>query len=287
MGHPDQLAAPERAKLSPTGHAPGRDRLPGGHPGLRMLCVDKDRSICAEGEPATFCYRVLGGCVRMVKLMDDGRRQVTEFLLPGGLLGLDTFEAYDLTAEAVIPTVLRRYRRAAVEAMADRDPAVARGLRSFAALRLREAWERMTLLGRKTAMERIASFLLEMTVRIPCTSHDHMTLPMGRADIADHLGLTTETICRALCCLRQDGTIGTSSGVDGARVTIRDPTTLRALALAAPAGARGERGSDAKDDPLAPIDALRPSQHEGCLGRERPDSQGRRPSATATVLARA
>ena len=171
--------------------------------------------------------------------------------------------------------------------MADRDPAVARGLRSFAALRLREVWERMTLLGRKTAMERIASFLLEMTVRIPRTSHDHMTLPMGRADIADHLELTTETICRALSCLRQDGTIGTSSGVDGARVTIRDPTTLRALALAAPAGARGERGSDAKDDPLAPIDALRPSQHEGCDGRERPDNQGRRPSATATVLARA
>ena len=91
MGHPDQLAAPERAKLSPTGHAPGRDRLPGGHPGLRMLCVDKDRSICARGEPATFCYRVPRGCVRMVKLMEDGRRQVTEFLLPGDLLGLDTF----------------------------------------------------------------------------------------------------------------------------------------------------------------------------------------------------
>ena len=282
--HPDQFAAPERVKLLPTGNIADQGWLAGGSLGVRTLCLNKDQSIYAEGEPATFCYRILAGCVRMVKLMEDGRRQITEFLLQGDLLGLDTLEAYDLTAEAVIPTVLRRYKRAAVDALADRDPAVARGLRGFAVLRLREAWDRMTLLGRKTAMERIASFLLEMTVRIPRAGHDHMTLPMGRADIADHLGLTTETVCRVLRCLRQDGTIDTSRGADGARITVRDPVTLRALAFAAPTGARRERRRDADGDPLAPIDACG-SQPQGGLGWERPDSRGPLISTVAAFLA--
>ena len=177
---------------------PGEDRLETASSSARTLGVAKDQPIYAEGDPAEFCYRVLGGCVRMVKLMDDGRRQVTEFLLPGDMLGLDTLDAYDLTAEAVMPTTLRRYRRAAVEALADRDPAVARRLRSFAANSLRQARERMMLLGRKTATERIASFLLEMTDHASSCRRDHVPLPMGRGDIADHLGLTTETVCRVL-----------------------------------------------------------------------------------------
>ncbi len=282
--HSDQFAAPKRMKLLPPCDTADQGSLAGGSVGVRTLCVDKDQSIYAEGEPATFCYRILAGCVRMVRLMEDGRRQITEFLLHGDLLGLDTLEAYDLSAEAVIPTVLRRYTRAAVDALADRDAAVARGLRGFAALRLYRAWDRMTLLGRKTAMERIASFLLEMTARIPRAGHDHMTLPMGRADIADHLGLTTETVCRVLRCLRQDGTIGSSRGVDGARITVRDPVTLRARAFAAPTGPLGDRQRDANGDPLAPIDACG-SQPQGGLGWERPDSRGPLISTVAAFLA--
>lgn len=194
------------------------------------VSVEKEQTIYAEGEPANFCYRIVGGCVRMVKLMEDGRRQVVEFLLPGDLLGLDLLDTYDLSAEAVTPVVLRCYRRGAVEGLADRDPATARRLRMLAAAGLRAAWERMMLLGRKTAVERIASFLLEMTARMPVGGRDRLVLPMGRADIADHLGLTMETVCRVLSCLRQDGTIDTGRSVNGAQVTIRDLSGLRALA---------------------------------------------------------
>jgi CRP/FNR family transcriptional regulator, nitrogen fixation regulation protein len=197
------------------------------------LGVDKEQTIYTEGDPAEFAYRIVGGCVRMVKLMEDGRRQVTEFLLPGDLLGLDQFDTYDLSAEAVTPVVLRSYRRSSVEGLADRDPAIARRLRALAAAGLRAAWERMTLLGRKTAVERIASFLLEMSGRLPAGGTDRLVLPMGRADIADHLGLTMETVCRILSCLRQEGTIATGRSVNGAQVTIRNPPELRALACAA------------------------------------------------------
>ena len=94
--------------------------------------VDKEQTIYTEGDPAEFCYRIVGGCVRRVKLMEDGRRQVVEFLLPGDLLGFDALDTYDLSAEAVTPVVLHCYRRGAVEALADHDPAAARRLRSLA-----------------------------------------------------------------------------------------------------------------------------------------------------------
>ena len=215
--------------------APGRpeaDPLARLEAAATTLSVHKEQTIYTEGDAAEFCYRIVGGCVRMVKLMEDGRRQVVEFLLPGDLLGFDALDTYDLSAEAVTAVVLHCYRRGAVEALADRDPATARRLRALAVKGLRSAWERMTLLGRKTAVERIASFLLEMTTRTPRGGQDRVVLPMGRADIADHLGLTMETVCRVLSVLRQDGTIGTGRSVNGAQVTIRDPAALHGLACA-------------------------------------------------------
>ena len=277
----------ERPRPSPLRIAPQTDpdRLASLAPAGRTLLVDKDQPIYAEGEPATFCYRILGGCVRMVKLIDDGRRQVTEFLLPEDLFGLDMFDAHDLTAEAVIPTTVCRYRRAALEALADRDPAVARGLRSFAAHGLRTARGQMMLLGRTTAMERIATFLLEMTARAPRPGQDRVALPMGRADIADYLGLTTETICRVLACLRESGTIATSRGPDGTSVTIHDLAALQTLASAELTRAGVGLRSGRDGDPLAPLDALIPPRHQGWLRRERVGGNGPPLAVTAIFLA--
>ena len=196
------------------------------------ICFDKDRVIFAEGEAAAFCYRILGGAVRMVKQMEDGRRQVVEFLLPGDLFGLDALERHDLTAETVIASTVQPYRRGAAETLADREPGVARALRGLAAEGLAAARERLVLLGRRTASERLAHFLLEMEARAPRGGAGRVVLPMGRADIADHLGLTPETVCRLLTCLRHEGTIGTGKGIDGAEVMILDPAALHALAEA-------------------------------------------------------
>ncbi len=195
-------------------------------PGASTLCVEKDREIYSQGDPAEFCYRILSGTVRTVKLMEDGRRQVAEFLLPGDFLGLDALDEHDLAAEAVTATVLRRYARRTVEALADHDPTVARRLRGLAGTKLRVAREQMMLLGRKTAVERIASFLSDMTARMPHGPDGRIALAMGRADIADHLGLTIETVCRTLACLRRDGVIEMAREA----VAIRDARSLHALA---------------------------------------------------------
>jgi CRP/FNR family transcriptional regulator, nitrogen fixation regulation protein len=85
------------------------------------------------------------------------------------------------------------------------------------------------LLGRKTASERIASFFLEMAERLPVARPKMLDLPMNRTDIADHLGLTIETVCRVLAHLRRDGTV-TIDPTDRGRIVICDDIALQQLA---------------------------------------------------------
>lgn len=187
----------------------------------------RGQEVYAAGDPADRCYRVVSGGVRAVGLDEEGRRHVAEFFLPGDLFGLEAADARHLSAEAVADTVLVCYPRRAVEAMADRHGALGRRLREVALQGLRRAHETMFLLGRKAAGERVAAFLLEMAARAPadpCRADGaRVALPMTRADIADHLGLTIETVSRNMARLCRDGTIAaTKRGVE-----IRDRRALR------------------------------------------------------------
>lgn len=173
----------------------------------RRIHVESGAEIVAQGGQAAYCFIVLSGCVRTVALMEDGRRQVGAFYLPGDIFGWDFLGEYDMSAEAVIPSVLGRISLRNVEQMADQDPALARAFRRLAVEQLRQAREHMVMLSRMTALERIASFLAEMASRSG-RAGQAVSLPMGRADIADHLGLTVETVCRSLGQLRRAGTIG-------------------------------------------------------------------------------
>ena len=190
------------------------------------MTVHREKEIHGQGEDAECCYRILSGCVRTVKLMEDGRRQVGEFLVAGDLLGFDTLGTFDFAAEAVSDAVLRRYPRRMVDALGESNVALIRRLRHVMAASLRVAQTRLVMLGRKTATERIASFLLEMGERLPRTQPDVLDLPMGRTDIADHLGLTIETVCRVLAHLRREGTIAINRG----SITLRDTRALRQMA---------------------------------------------------------
>ena len=190
------------------------------------ISVQREQEIHGQGEQASSCYRVLSGCVRLVKLMEDGRRQVGEFLMTGDLLSFDELETHDFAAEAVSDVVLRRYPRRMVEALAESNVAVARRLRDLTSISLRMAHTRLLLLGRKTASERIATFLLEMTERLPQSRARMLDLPMSRTDMADHLGLTIETVCRVLAHLRREGSIVIERG----SIEIRDNVALQQMA---------------------------------------------------------
>jgi len=183
--------------------------------------AERDDEIVAQEDPATWCYLVVSGCVRTVRLMEDGRRQVGEFLFAGDLFGWEALDSHDFGAEAVTSVALRRYPRRDVERLADQDREVARKLRELSSSRLRSGREHMVLLGRKTASERIASFLLEMAAR-SVDPKSTIELPMSRSDMGDYLGLTIETVCRRLTRLRLDGTIA----INGAKIALRNPAAL-------------------------------------------------------------
>ncbi len=190
------------------------------------VTVQREHEIHGQGDSAEYCWRILSGCVRTVKLMEDGRRQVGEFLLAGDMFGLDDLGTHDFAAEAITEVKLRRYPRRMVEALAESHAGLARRLREMTLGNLRCAHERMVLLGRKTAMEKIASFVLEMDRRSGTPGRAMLDLPMSRTDIADHLGLTVETVCRVLAHLKREGTLAIArTGVE-----LRDRLYLRALA---------------------------------------------------------
>jgi CRP/FNR family nitrogen fixation transcriptional regulator len=184
----------------------------------------RNESIYGEGEPAEYVYQVIRGAVRSYKLLNDGRRQIGAFHLPGDLFGLEAGSTHRLTAEAIVDTSLRMVKRRALEAAAKSDVRIACTLWTMTAGELRHAEDHMLLLGRKTAAQRVATFLLEMDRRI--STAGMFALPMGRGDIADYLGLTLETVSRTLSQLHGEGVLGFS----GARqITLRNRPRLAAM----------------------------------------------------------
>ncbi|MBR0874953.1 helix-turn-helix domain-containing protein [Bradyrhizobium tropiciagri] len=164
----------------------------------------KGTEIYGEKEPAEYVYQVMSGAVRSYKLLSDGRRQIGAFHLVGDIFGLENNDIHRFTAEAVVDTTVRLIRRLSLERVAHTDPALARHLLVMTTSNLQHAEDHMLLLGRKTALERVAAFLLEMDRR---TGVGVVALPMCRRDIADYLGLTLETVSRALSKLHACGAL--------------------------------------------------------------------------------
>ncbi|MET0705655.1 MAG: helix-turn-helix domain-containing protein [Tardiphaga sp.] len=182
----------------------------------------KDEEIFGESEPTEYVYQVVRGSVRTYKLLADGRRQIGSFHLPGDIFGLEYGARHRLTAEAIVETEVRLIPRRSLENAANADAQVARTLWNVTAGELRHAEDHMLLLGCKTALERVAAFLLEMDRRLAAAAL--VALPMCRRDIGDYLGLTLETVSRALSQLHEQGVLDFS----GARqVVIRNRQRLR------------------------------------------------------------
>jgi len=150
-------------------------------------------------------YKVISRTVRICKLLADEQRHIAEFCFSGDSFGIDNANERVYAAEAVDDVIVMRFRRAPTEQLIDQNPMVARLLRDAMLRDLTSAHSRTLLLGRMTAPERVAAFLLEMFERRERTKS--LDLPMSRNDIADYLGLTVETVCRTLSTLRRDRVI--------------------------------------------------------------------------------
>ncbi|MCJ2136935.1 helix-turn-helix domain-containing protein [Methylobacterium sp. J-026] len=183
-----------------------RDAL---EPLSRRVALDQKQTLYGQDEPAASVYNVTSGALRLYRILTDGRRQVTGFAFPGDFLGLSMLDRFSVSADALGPVTACRFERLAFMDLLRGQPGLMMHLHAITGQELSRAKDMMMLLGRRTAEERIATFLTGLQARYVRIGRSAVTLelPMGRLDIADHLGLTIETVSRTLSRLDRDGAI--------------------------------------------------------------------------------
>lgn len=181
-----------------------------------------------EGDPHTHVYLVRRGAISLYRMLRNGRRQVVGFKLPGEFIGLGYEEEYRFCAEAIGPTEVRVFQGLAFHCSAVQDSRFLLKLYESVAGDLARAHEQALSVGQRDAEGSVAAFLLNVEGRTAdLGSEGFFALPMPRADIADYLGISLETVSRVLTGLKRHGFIGLS-GRRGLRIVNRN--ALRALA---------------------------------------------------------
>ncbi len=211
--------------------ATGLERTPGTSPLNDVFATvgaaldfGRNAEIFGASEEAEFFYQVVSGAVRTYKVLEDGRRQIGAFYLPGDVFGLEAGKRHAFTAEAIVGSTVRVAKRSQILTMGLADPDLGQSLWMAATKGLRAAQEHLLVLGRKTAEERVATFLLDIARRED--AHEVIELPMSRQDIADYLGLTIETISRTMTSLESEKAIELPSA---RRVVVKSASRLRQL----------------------------------------------------------
>jgi CRP/FNR family transcriptional regulator, nitrogen fixation regulation protein len=187
------------------------------------MSFGRNAEIFGENEPADYLYKVVSGAVRTYKILNDGRRQIGAFHLPGDVLGLEVGQEHTFSAEAIVETKLLVIKRTALMSLVARDSQTANELWRLTSRELGRVQDHALLLI-KSAEERVASFLIEMARRSP--SGDEVQLPMSRQDIADYLGLTIETVSRTITHLEGKATIALPTS---RRIVLRNRGALNRL----------------------------------------------------------
>lgn len=166
-------------------------------------------TLAHEGDPRREVYTVTRGMLRRVRLLPDGRRLVAGFLMAGDFIGFSGAPHYRHTLEAVGDCVLCVFPLQSMRSLRQRYPELEAGMLAQACNELDATRDNLMLLARLGPGERLAAFLLGLSERQQRrgAAAGHVDLPMTRADIADHLGLTIETVSRSFTKLRQGGAI--------------------------------------------------------------------------------
>lgn len=192
---------------------------------MSHVLLTPGKALLYEGDRADYVYNVVSGTLRMSKLLSDGRRQITGFLMAGDFLGFARDETYSYDSEAVENTEVCRFGVTDFQSVCDRFPQLEKRLLREASNELAEAQDQMLLLGRQSPQERLAKFLLRQASRMEKVGQpaNPLTLSMTRSDIADYLGLTIETVSRCFTKLRKDNLIALA---DANTVTFLDREAL-------------------------------------------------------------
>ncbi|TPK72413.1 Crp/Fnr family transcriptional regulator [Mesorhizobium sp. B2-4-15] len=174
--------------------------------------VEAGEELIGDAETVESYSNVLAGVVKLTKSLSDGRQQIVGLQFAPDFLGRPFKHESAINAEAATSVSLCSFPKAAIDRMIKASPELEHRLLQQALKELDQARDWMVTLGRKTASEKVASFLLMIAANIdPANGQDSVStvfdLPLTRTDIADFLGLTIETVSRQLTRLRADGVI--------------------------------------------------------------------------------
>jgi CRP/FNR family transcriptional regulator, anaerobic regulatory protein len=199
---------------------------------VTTVTLQPGQTLFSEGDAAEHVFNITSGSMSVAKSMPDGRRQIAGFPGAGDFLGASTRADYTVSAEALTETHLCRFQQSVFRRLLSDMPCLEQRLLAVAENEIAAVQEQILLLGRKTAMERIASFLLLQASRMKARgmSDNPVLLPMTRAEVGDYLGLTIETVSRCFSRLRKLDVIGLPAP---GRVQIRQVEQLRTLSEAA------------------------------------------------------
>lgn len=166
--------------------------------------VPANHVLAHAGQPCKHAYSVTSGMLRLVRTLPDARRQVIDFMLPGDFIGLSEVQTYRHNVEAVVASTTCIFDMAEIRHLRQRFPRLEQKMLERACSSLDDAQDAMLMLARLSPLERLASFLLRLRRRYRQNGiyDDTLALSMGRGDIADHLGLTIETVSRSFTRLR-------------------------------------------------------------------------------------
>jgi CRP/FNR family transcriptional regulator, anaerobic regulatory protein len=221
--HPEHSARVSRPVAAQAGGSLD-ERL--SHAALRRLAA-KEHVFC-EGDEREHVFRVEDGVIAVYKTLPDGRRQIIDFAYPGDLIGLGVLNEHVLSAQATVPSRVRCLSAAALERMAETDAGLALKLYKSVCQELAATRSLLVTVGQRSAIERVAAFLVALHRRTAANGSSTINLAMRRSDIADLLGLTIETVSRTLTKLRTMGVIDIEQG--GTRVQLVDLPRLVELA---------------------------------------------------------
>jgi len=171
--------------------------------------------IMHEGDTPDFFANVLDGVIKLTKTMSDGRQHIVGLLFPADFLGRTMRSDSPYRAEAATSVELCQFPRTDFERLMQRYPDMQSRLLEQTLDELDACHDWTLLLGRKNAGERVASFLLMIARRVrevgcnadPNSDMAVFNLPMSRSDMADYLGLTTESVSRQLSKMKREGVI--------------------------------------------------------------------------------
>ncbi|MBR0688940.1 helix-turn-helix domain-containing protein [Bradyrhizobium manausense] len=196
----------------------------------RRVHFASGETVFSEEDITTSFFNLLEGVMRLYKLLPDGRRQIVGFALPGDFLGMNMSGRHNFSADAIGAVTVCQFAKVPFGRFIEDRPHLLQRINELAIRELSQARDHMVLLGRRSADEKVATFLLGWRGRLVSLrgSSNTVPLPMSRQDIADYLGLTIETVSRTFTKLERHGAIEIVHG----GINLRDAARVEALAAA-------------------------------------------------------